>query len=115
MLSMIHGMCRTQAITLAVGKQLFQQAQLAAPDPVGIEHHLGGEFRAVVIIEQALQQASALGIGDEYRVLVAATHLALQSVEQPADRAAHAGVKTRILAQQPRRRVEPDLGRPETK
>ena len=99
MLSMIQETCRTQQITLQCGK---------ARPALAVWWSTGGWCRTPdesggcpdSRCGTSAQQRGALFVVDEHRGFVALAHLAQHSVEQGADRAGHAGMKSRVLPQQ---------------
>jgi hypothetical protein len=79
-----------------VGKQSRDRRHPRAPRAAGVKNDLGGAI-GVEIVEQATQDALALDVVEEDRILVASAHLAQQGAEQFGQRAGHAGFKAWVL------------------
>src|SRR5215475_394860 len=84
---------------LRLRKQSYEVWQLRAPGTVGIEDHPLGHDRVIIAGEYPLQEFAFLRFVDEHCRLITAAHGPLQRHEERSDRAAHPGVKARVLPQ----------------
>ena len=83
---------------LGVREEPHQRGKLGGPGAVGVEDHRLLEV-GIVAVEEPAQEARALRLVDHGRELGAGRDLGDDAVEQPRDRARHAGMEARILPQ----------------